>query len=171
MDLIGARRQAHENMHDGYFTATPAYCVPCHGRHRSGECRAVKESIRQRLEKLTDRFEEVGRLLATADIAGGSQQFRDLSMEYARLQPLAEGYRGYHNLERDLAAAQEMLADADPDMRSLGAEEVGRVGLHIAAAEADLRKLLVPKDPRDDKNIFLEIRAGTGGDEAAIFAG
>src|SRR6202047_4086840 len=131
----------------------------------------MKESIRQRLEKMTDRFEEVGRLLATADIAGGSQQFRDLSMEYARLQPLAEGYRGYHNLERDLLAAQEMLADSDPDMRTLGAEEVGRVGLDIAAAEADLRKLLIPKAPRDDKNIFLEIRAGTGGDEAAIFAG
>jgi len=131
----------------------------------------MKESIRLRLEKMTDRFEEVGRLLATADIAGGSQQFRDLSMEYARLQPLAEGYRGYHNLERDLAAAQEMLADSDPDMRTLGAEEVNRVGHDIAAAEADLRKLLIPKDPRDDKNIFLEIRAGTGGDEAAIFAG
>jgi len=131
----------------------------------------MKESIRQRLEKMTDRFEEVGRLLATADIAGGSQQFRDLSMEYARLQPLAEAFGGYHNLERDLAAAQEMLADADPDMRTLGAEEVGRVGRDIAAADADLRKLLIPKDPRDDKNIFLEIRAGTGGDEAAIFAG
>ncbi len=115
----------------------------------------MKESIRQRLEKMTDRFEEVGRLLATADIAGGSQQFRDLSMEYARLEPLAEGYRGYHNLERDLQAAQEMLADSDPDMRTLGAEEVGRVGRDIAAAEADLRKLLIPKDPRDDKNIFI----------------
>ena len=131
----------------------------------------MKESIRQRLEKMTDRFEEVGRLLATADIAGGSQQFRDLSMEYARLQPLAEAFGGYHNLERDLATAQEMLGDGDPDMRTLGAEEVGRVGRDIAAAEADLRKLLIPKDPRDDKNIFLEIRAGTGGDEAAIFAG
>src|SRR5258708_17000412 len=131
----------------------------------------MKESIRQRLEKMTDRFEEVGRLLATADVAGGSQQFRDLSMEYARLQPLAEAFHGYHNLERDLAAAQDMLADADSDMRNLGAEEVGRVGRDIESAEADLRKLLIPKDPRDDKNIFLEIRAGTGGDEAAIFAG
>jgi peptide chain release factor 1 len=131
----------------------------------------MKDSIRQRLEKMSDRFEEVGRLLAAADIAGGSQQFRDLSMEYARLQPLAASFRGYHDLERDLAAAQEMLADSDPDMRTLGAEEVTRVGRGIESAEADLRKLLIPKDPRDDKNIFLEIRAGTGGDEAAIFAG
>ncbi len=132
---------------------------------------AMKDSIRQRLEKMADRFEEVGRLLATAEVAGGSQQFRELSMEYARLQPFAEGYRGYGNLERDLSTAREMLEDADAGMRTLGAEEVARVGQEIESAEAELRKLLIPKDPRDDKNIFLEIRAGTGGDEAAIFAG
>jgi len=131
----------------------------------------MKDSIRLRLEKMTDRFEEVGRLLATSDVAGSSQQFRDLSMEYARLEPLAVAFRGYHGLERDLAAAKEMLHDSDPDMRNLGAEEVGRVGREMESSEADLRKLLIPKDPRDDKNIFLEIRAGTGGDEAAIFAG
>jgi peptide chain release factor 1 len=131
----------------------------------------MKDSIRQRLEKMSDRFEEVGRLLATAEIAGGSQQFRDLSMEYARLQPLAEGLRSYHSLEGDLAAAREMLEDADPQMRSMGAEEVARVGRDIEAAEVGLRQLLIPRDPRDDMNIFLEVRAGTGGDEAAIFAG
>jgi peptide chain release factor 1 len=92
-------------------------------------------------------------------------------MEYARLQPLAERYRGDHNLERDLAAARELLADSDAGMRSLGAEEAARVQGAIETAEADLRQLLLPKDPRDDKNIFLEVRAGTGGDEAAIFAG
>ena len=143
----------------------PGECAP------AGQHHFMKETIRQRLEKMSDRFEEVGRLLATTDVAGGSQEFRDLSMEYARLQPLAEGFRGYHNLERELATAQEMMTDADPEMRGLGAEEVGRVERDIATAEADLRKLLIPKDPRDDKNIFLEIRAGTGGDEAAIFAG
>ena len=74
-------------------------------------------------------------------------------MEYARLEPLAEGYRGYHNLERDLAAAQEMLADSDPDMRTLGEEEVGRVGRDIATAEADLRKLLI----RRSSHFVLEI--------------
>jgi len=131
----------------------------------------MKESLRQRLEKMTDRFEEVGRLLAAPEVAGNSQQFRDLSMEYARLEPLAQGFRGYNNLERDLHTAREMLDDADPGMRSLGAEEVARVGREIESAEAQLRKLLIPGDPRDEKNIFLEIRAGTGGDEAAIFAG
>ena len=131
----------------------------------------MKESIRQRLEKLSDRFEEVGRLLASDEVAGGSSQFRDLSMEYARLAPLAERYRAYRGLERDLRAAADMAADADPGMRALGAEEAARVRAQIGAAEEELRRLLLPKDPRDEKNLFLEVRAGTGGDEAAIFAG
>jgi peptide chain release factor 1 len=131
----------------------------------------MKDSIRLRLEKLADRFEEVGRLLATADIAGGSPQFRDLSVEYARLEPLAARLRHHHELERDLAAAREMLADPDPGMRSLGAEEVGRLQSGLATAEAELRSLLIPKDPRDERSLFLEVRAGTGGDEAALFAG
>ena len=131
----------------------------------------MKESIRQRLQKMSDRFEEVGRLLATDEIAGGSQQFRDLSVEYARLQPLAERFGSFQGLERDLVAAQELQDDADPGMRDLGQEEVTRLRNAIDAEEEELRKLLLPKDPRDDKNIFLEVRAGTGGDEAAIFAG
>jgi peptide chain release factor 1 len=131
----------------------------------------MKESIRQRLQKLTDRFEEVGRLLSSEEMEGGSQHFRELSMEYARLQPLAERYGQYLELERDLQAAQGLQADADPGMRSLGDEEVQRVERQIAVGDEDLRRLLLPKDPRDDGNIFLEVRAGTGGDEAAIFAG
>jgi peptide chain release factor 1 len=131
----------------------------------------MKDSIRQRLEKLSDRFEEVGRLLASNQVAGGSQQFRELSMEYARLQPLAAGYRGYRDLQRDLAAAGELAQDADPGMRTLGAEEAARLEERLKTAAEELRRLLLPKDPRDDKAIFLEVRAGTGGDEAAIFAG
>jgi peptide chain release factor 1 len=131
----------------------------------------MKDSIRQRLEKMNDRFEEVGRLLAAPETAGGSPQFRDLSMEYARLQPLAARFREFRDLERDLATAREMLTDADSGMRSLGEEEVAQVQTRLAAQETELALLLVPKDPRDDKNIFLEVRAGTGGDEAAIFAG
>jgi len=131
----------------------------------------MKESIRQRLEKLSDRFEEVGRLLATGEIPGGSQQFRELSMEYARLEPLAERLGRYRTLERDLAAARDMEGDADASLRALGTEEVARVQQEIESAESELRKFLLPKDPRDDQNIFLEVRAGTGGDEAAIFAG
>jgi peptide chain release factor 1 len=131
----------------------------------------MKDSIRQRLQKLSDRFEEVGRLLASEEVAGGSQQFRELSVEYARLQPLVERFSHYHGLERDLAAARDLQADADPGMRALGNEELTRAQREIETAEQELRRLLLPKDPRDDRNIFLEVRAGTGGDEAAIFAG
>ena len=131
----------------------------------------MKDTIRNRLEKMTDRFEEVGRLLAAPETSGGSQQFRDLSMEYARLQPLAERFGAFRGLEADLAAAREMSSDPDQGMRALGEEEVARVQERIDAEEGALAGLLIPKDERDDKNIFLEVRAGTGGDEAAIFAG
>jgi peptide chain release factor 1 len=131
----------------------------------------MKDSIRQRLQKLSDRFEEVGRLLASDEVAGGSQQFRELSMEYARLQPLAERFRHYHGLERDLDAARDLQADDDPGIRTLGIEELTRVQHQIESTEQELRRLLLPKDPRDERNIFLEVRAGTGGDEAALFAG
>ncbi len=131
----------------------------------------MKESIRQRLDRIADRFEEVGRLLAAPETAGRSQQFRDLSKEYARLQPLADRYRDLHRLEEELAAAQELRADADASMRALGEEETARVRGTLAAAEEELKRMLVPRDPRDDRSVFLEIRAGTGGDEAAIFAG
>src|SRR5512139_1977590 len=131
----------------------------------------MKDTIRLRLEKMTDRFEEVGRLLAAPETSGGSQQFRDLSMEYSRLQPLAERFGAFRGLEADLAAAQEMSSDPDQGMRALGAEEAARVQERMALEETALAGLLIPKDERDDKNIFLEVRAGTGGDEAAIFAG
>src|ERR1700757_4481076 len=132
---------------------------------------AMKDSIRQRLQKLSDRFEEVGRLLASEEIAGGSRQFRDLSMEYSRLQPLAERLQRYHGLERDLQAARDLQEDADADMRALGGEEMARLTRALESEELELRRLLLPKDPRDERSIFLELRAGTGGDEAAIFAG
>jgi peptide chain release factor 1 len=132
---------------------------------------AMKESIRQRLQQATDRFEEVGRMLSSEGLDGGSQQFRELSMEYARLQPLAEALQRYHGLERELTAARELEADSDPGMRALGSEEVIRLVAALAAAAEELRQLLLPKDARDERNIFLEVRAGTGGDEAAIFAG
>src|SRR6202050_2120850 len=131
----------------------------------------MKESIRQRLQRLSDRFEAGGVLLASDEIAGGSQQFRELSMEYARLQPLAQRMVLYHGLERDLKAAEELLHDSDAGMRTLGEEEVARLGRALEAEDGELRKLLLPTDPRDDKSVFLEVRAGTGGDEAAIFAG
>jgi peptide chain release factor 1 len=137
----------------------------------SGPRSFMKESIHQRLQKLAERFEEVGQLLASNEVAGGSPRFRELSVEYARLQPLAERFGQYHALQRELLAARDLQADSDAEMRVLGNEEMARVQGQILSAEEELRRLLVPQDPRDDKSIFLEVRAGTGGDEAAIFAG
>jgi peptide chain release factor 1 len=131
----------------------------------------MKDSIRQRLEKMVDRFEEVGGLLADPSTDGGSQQFRELSMEYSRLQPLTDHFQAYRGLESELATAQQMAADPDPSMRDMATEEMQRVAGMLTDTEAQLRSLLIPRDPRDEKNIFLEVRAGTGGDEAAIFAG
>jgi peptide chain release factor 1 len=121
----------------------------------------MKDSIKRKLEKLDERFEEISRLLSEPDVIARQNQFRDLSMEYARLGPLVDRYRGYVALEADAAIARELQMD----------EELTKLAPRIAAEELELRRLLVPKDPYDDSNIFLEVRAGTGGDEAAIFAG
>jgi peptide chain release factor 1 len=131
----------------------------------------VKESIRRKLEKLTDRFDEVGHLLADPGVIAKQNQFRDLSMEYSRLNPLADRYRRFVQMEKDIASAREMAADVDADTRQLGEEELVALAPRLEIEEMELQKLLVPKDPHDDSNIFLEVRAGTGGDEAAIFAG
>ena len=131
----------------------------------------MRDSIRRRLERLADRYEEVGRLLSDPALQGRSDRFRELSMEYARLESVTLRFRAFTDLEHDGRAAVEMAGDTDPDMRALAAEEQREVGARLTAAEADLQRLLIPRDPHDEGNIFLEIRAGTGGDEAAIFAG
>jgi peptide chain release factor 1 len=131
----------------------------------------LKASLRTKLEKTADRFEEVGHLLADPAIAGGSTQFRELSMEYARLEPVAQSFRAHLALEQELAAAVELSGDADAEMRAMGEEEQRRLQGVLLDHERELGLLLVPVDPRDERNIYLEVRAGTGGDEAAIFAG
>ena len=131
----------------------------------------LKASLRTKLEKTADRFEEVGHLLADPAIAGGSAQFRDLSMEYARLEPVAQGFAAHCALEAELRTAQEWAGDSDAQMRAMGEEEQQRLQPLLLESERQLGLLLVPVDPRDERNIYLEVRAGTGGDEAAIFAG
>jgi peptide chain release factor 1 len=131
----------------------------------------MRESIRTRLERLADRYEEVGRMLATPEVASDGDKFRTASVEYARLEPVALAWREFRSLERQAQDAAALGADADPEMRELAEAEKRELAERLAAAEADLHRLLIPKDPHDEGNIFLEIRAGAGGDEAAIFAG
>jgi peptide chain release factor 1 len=131
----------------------------------------VKDTIRLRLEKMVDRFEEIGRSLADPAVIGRQREFRDLSVEYAKLTPVAEKFGAFQALERELASARDMQNDKDLGMREMGSEEIGRLTPDLARAEEALKMLLIPRDPRDDMNIYLEVRAGTGGDEAAIFAG
>jgi peptide chain release factor 1 len=131
----------------------------------------MKDSIRQKLDKVAERCEEVGLLLAEPQVQGRIDQFRELSMEYARLQPTAAGWREYLGLEAELRHAEELRADSDAHMRAMGEEEAQRLGSELVAREGALLRMLLPQDPRDAANIYLEIRAGTGGDEAAIFAG
>jgi len=131
----------------------------------------MKASIRQKLEKAEQRFEELGALLADPETLGNSQRFRDFSVEYARLQPTAAAFAGYRLLEQELRDAEVLLTDADSDMRALGDEEIAAIRQRLLQRDAELERLLLPRDPRDERNVFLEIRAGTGGDEAALFAG
>jgi peptide chain release factor 1 len=131
----------------------------------------VKESIRFKLESVSDRFEEISGLLADPDTIANQNLFRELSKEYARLDPVVTRFREYEALDDDVAAAQEMANDDDPDIRQMGQEESAALGARQAALTLELQKALIPPDPHDEANVFLEIRAGTGGDEAAIFAG
>ncbi len=131
----------------------------------------MKDSIRRRLDRAVERFEEVGALLADPEVIGRQGQFRELSMEYSRLEPVAGRFREFRRLEDELRAAQEMAAGADAEMRELAEDEIRELRGQLESGGSELTRLLVPRDQRDDANIFLEIRAGTGGDEAAIFAG
>ncbi len=131
----------------------------------------MKESIRYKLETVRDRFEEIAGLLADPDVIGDQNRFRELSMEYARVEPIVKLFGAFEKLNADIAAAEEMAGDSDSDVRQMGEEELETLNTKRESLTLDLQKALIPPDPYDDANVFLEIRAGTGGDEAAIFAG
>ncbi|HEY6644165.1 peptide chain release factor 1 [Povalibacter sp.] len=131
----------------------------------------MKDSIRNKLERLVERQEEVSGLLADPQIIADNDKFRDLSMEYAKLEPVVARYRDYQQLLGERAQAQEMADGDDAEMRELGQEELKDLSGRIDSETSELAKLLLPRDARDEANIYLEVRAGTGGDEAAIFAG
>ena len=131
----------------------------------------MKESIRLKLESVRDRFEELAGLLADPDVIGDQNRFRDLSKEYARIEPVVRLFDNFEKLTDDLGAAEEMAADADAEIRALGQEESQVLCERRDALLSELQRSLIPPDPHDESNVYLEIRAGTGGDEAAIFAG
>ncbi|MBT8084153.1 MAG: peptide chain release factor 1 [Woeseia sp.] len=131
----------------------------------------MKSSIRTNLDRTRDRFEEVSHLLSDPDVIGDQNRFRDLSREYSRLEPVIKLFQEFENLEKDLGAAREMSEDSDAEIRAMGEDEVAALDERREALVLELQKSLIPPDPHDESNVFLEIRAGTGGDEAAIFAG
>lgn len=131
----------------------------------------MKASLLKKLEILQDRFEELTALLGDAEVISDQTRFRAYSREYAEVEPVAAGYVQWRKLQDDLEGAQVLLKDSDPDLREMAVEEVREAKEQLQALEDQLQRMLLPKDPNDGRNVFLEIRAGTGGDEAAIFSG
>ncbi|NRB40152.1 MAG: peptide chain release factor 1 [Pseudomonadales bacterium] len=131
----------------------------------------MKASILLKLEILADRYDEIAHLLGDAEIISDQNKFRALSKEYAELEPVAQAFETYQKILEDIEEAQALCEDEDPDMRDMGKEELLATQKSREAQQEALQKLLIPKDPNDGHNVFLEVRAGTGGDEAAIFAG
>ncbi len=131
----------------------------------------MKQSIQLKLENLCERYDEIAALLSEPEVQNNQNKFRSLSQEYAQIAPLVDCYKRYDQAQVILASAKEMANDPDPELRELAKEEVNDAEDLIDTLDHELQVLLLPKDPNDNRNIFLEIRAGTGGDEAAIFSG
>ncbi len=131
----------------------------------------MKQSVLHKLESLIERFEEVQVLLGEPEIISDQEKFRNLSKEYSQLESVVVCFRSYQAALEDKAAAEEMSKEDDAEMREMAQEEIKQAKQSIVELESELQILLLPKDPNDAHNCFLEIRAGAGGDEAAIFAG
>ena len=131
----------------------------------------MKASIRQKLDHLSQRFEEITALLAEPETQNDQDRFRSLSREYAQLNPVVTAYRGYLDTLEAVTFAESLDNDPDPDVRAMAKDELADAKAKQAQLEDDLQILLLPRDPNDERNIFLEVRAGTGGAEAALFAG
>jgi peptide chain release factor 1 len=129
----------------------------------------MKASLTAKLFQLAERLEEISQLLAREDATADLEKYRKLSREHAELTPVVALFQAYRKTETDAATAQTFLSD--PDMKAFAQAELDESREKLAHLEAELQKALLPKDPNDDRNIFLEIRAGTGGDESALFAG
>jgi peptide chain release factor 1 len=130
----------------------------------------LNPAIETKLQKLVERNAELSALLAKPEVIGDQTRFRQLSREYAEISPVVHQYQNYRQAREELEAARSMLTDADSSIRDMAQEEMSRIEARIEHLQEDLRKLLLPTDPDDNRNTFLEIRAGTGGTEAALFA-
>ena len=130
---------------------------------------ALSQTMIGKLQELRDRQEEVAYLLSDPEIMTNRDKFTSLSKEYAELEPVVSNYKHYVSINLELSEAEELLEDDDLELRA--SDDLEDLQLKIQTVELELKKLLLPKDPNDTANIFLEIRAGTGGDEAAIFSG
>ena len=131
----------------------------------------MKESVIRKLEGLLERYEEVQALMGEPSVINDQERFRNLNKEYAQLEDVVAGFKRFQQVSADLAAVLEMLEGDDAEMRAMAQEELSEAKAAVELIEQELQILLLPKDPKDDNNCYLEIRAGTGGDEAAIFAG
>ncbi|HAU1653208.1 TPA: peptide chain release factor 1 [Legionella pneumophila] len=131
----------------------------------------MKKSLELKLQQMLERYEEVGRLLSEASIIADQNQFKSLSKEYAQLEPVSQCYESYLEAKNNLDSLNELLEGNDKDLATMAEEEIDTVKKQIEELDEQLQWHLIPKDPDDERNIYLEVRAGTGGDEAAIFAG
>lgn len=131
----------------------------------------MKDSIKAKLESLVERHQELGVLLSEPEVINNQNKFRDLSKEYAQLEPLVSCFDRYSQTLEAIEGSKALLAEDDAEMRALAQEEIEQAQQEKVELEQALQVLLIPKDPDDDRNVYLEVRAGTGGDEAAIFSG
>ncbi len=131
----------------------------------------MQSSLRNKLDQLIDRYDELAALMSDADVISDQDRFRKYSVEYAEIEPVVLCYRSFEDKQGELEQAKSLQDDSDEDIREMAIEEVKQLEVDIETLDAELQKLLLPRDPNDSHNVFLEIRAGTGGDEAAIFAG
>ncbi|ARG96848.1 peptide chain release factor 1 [Legionella micdadei] len=131
----------------------------------------MKKSLESKLEQMLERFQEVGRLLSEASVIADQNKFKNLSKEYAQLEPVANCFNTYVQARDNLASLQELLEGDDKELAEMAADEIDAAKKKLEGLDEELQWHLLPKDPDDERNVYLEIRAGTGGDEAAIFAG
>ncbi len=136
-----------------------------------GATKPMKESLKLKLMTLANRYREIGALLSDAATINNQNKFRELSKEYAQLEPIVLCFSQYEKNAAGIISAQQMLQENDPEMQALAQEELSELKNSQDDLNQQLQLLLLPKDPNDDRNVFLEIRAGTGGHEAALFAG